>query len=124
KTIPPVEACLKDAGIDKSKIDEIVLVGGMTRMPRVLTKVKEFFGKEPNKSVNPDEVVAIGAAVQAGVLTGEVKDVVSFNFGCGNFRSCGNTINKKEYDGADQQKRDFFNGCRQPDIGRDQYPPG
>jgi len=76
KTIPPVEACLKDAGIDKSKIDEIVLVGGMTRMPRVLTKVKEFFGKEPNKSVNPDEVVAIGAAVQAGVLTGEVKDVV------------------------------------------------
>ncbi|KKS98238.1 MAG: molecular chaperone DnaK, molecular chaperone DnaK [Candidatus Gottesmanbacteria bacterium GW2011_GWA2_43_14] len=76
KTIPPVEACLKDAGIDKSKIDEIVLVGGMTRMPRVLAKVKEFFGKEPNKSVNPDEVVAIGAAVQAGVLTGEVKDVV------------------------------------------------
>jgi len=76
KTIPPVEACLKDADIDKSKIDEIVLVGGMTRMPRVLTKVKEFFGKEPNKSVNPDEVVAIGAAVQAGVLTGEVKDVV------------------------------------------------
>ena len=76
KTIPPVEACLKDAGIDKSKIDEIVLVGGMTRMTRVFTKVKEFFGKEPNKSVNPDEVVAIGAAVQAGVLTGEVKDVV------------------------------------------------
>lgn len=76
KTIVPVEACLKDAGITKNKIDEIVLVGGMTRMPKVIEVVKGFFGKEPNKSVNPDEVVAIGAAVQAGVLTGEVKDVV------------------------------------------------
>lgn len=76
KTIEPVEACLKDAKITKDKIDEVVLVGGMTRMPKVIEVVKEFFGKEPNKSVNPDEVVAIGAAVQAGVLTGEVKDVV------------------------------------------------
>lgn len=76
KTIGPVEACLKDAKITKDKIDEIVLVGGMTRMPKVIEVVKEFFGKEPNRSVNPDEVVAIGAAVQAGVLTGEVKDVV------------------------------------------------
>lgn len=76
KSIGPVEACLKDAKITKDKIDEIVLVGGMTRMPKVIEVVKEFFGKEPNKSVNPDEVVAIGAAVQAGVLTGEVKDVV------------------------------------------------
>jgi molecular chaperone DnaK len=75
-TIPPVEACLKDAKITKDKIDEVVLVGGMTRMPKVIEKVKEFFGKEPNKSVNPDEVVAIGAAVQGGVLTGDVKDVV------------------------------------------------
>lgn len=76
KTIVPVEACLKDAKLTKDKIDEIVLVGGMTRMPKVIEVVKEFFGKEPNKSVNPDEVVAIGAAVQAGVLTGEVRDVV------------------------------------------------
>ncbi len=76
KTIKPVEACLKDAKISKDKIDEIVLVGGMTRMPKVFTTVKNFFGKEPNRSVNPDEVVAVGAAVQAGVLTGEVKDVV------------------------------------------------
>ncbi len=76
KTTGPVEACLKDAKITKDKIDEIVLVGGMTRMPKVIEVVKEFFGKEPNKSVNPDEVVAVGAAVQAGVLTGEVKDVV------------------------------------------------
>ncbi len=76
KTIGPVESCLKDAKITKDKIDEVVLVGGMTRMPKVIEVVKDFFGKEPNKSVNPDEVVAIGAAVQAGVLTGEVKDVV------------------------------------------------
>lgn len=76
KTTGPVEACLKDAKISKDKIDEVVLVGGMTRMPKVIEVVKEFFGKEPNKSVNPDEVVAVGAAVQAGVLTGEVKDVV------------------------------------------------
>lgn len=76
KTIGPVEACLKDAKITKDKIGEIVLVGGMTRMPKVIETVKEFFGKDPNRSVNPDEVVAVGAAVQAGVLTGEVKDVV------------------------------------------------
>ena len=76
KTIGPVEACLKDAKITKEKIGEVVLVGGMTRMPKVIEIVQEFFGKEPNRSVNPDEVVAIGAAVQAGVLTGEVKDVV------------------------------------------------
>lgn len=76
KTIPPVAACLKDAKLTKDKIDEIVMVGGMTRMPKVMETVKKFFGKEPNKSVNPDEVVAVGAAVQAGVLTGEVRDVV------------------------------------------------
>lgn len=76
KTITPVKACLKDSKIDVSKIDEVVLVGGMTRMPKVIEVVKAFFGKEPNKSVNPDEVVAIGAAIQGGVLTGDVKDVV------------------------------------------------
>lgn len=76
KTFEPVKKCLKDAKVDVSKINEVVMVGGMTRMPKVLEKVKEFFGKEPNRSVNPDEVVAIGAAIQAGVLTGETKDVV------------------------------------------------
>ncbi len=76
KTIVPVKACLKDAKMDISKIDEIVLVGGMTRMPKVFETVKTFFGKEPNRSVNPDEVVAVGAAIQGGVLTGDVKDVV------------------------------------------------
>ena len=76
KTLEPVKECLKDAKVDVSKIDEVVLVGGMTRMPKVIETVKKFFGKEPNRSVNPDEVVAIGAAIQAGVLTGETKDVV------------------------------------------------
>ncbi|MEK7163706.1 MAG: molecular chaperone DnaK [Patescibacteria group bacterium] len=76
KTIAPVKACLKDAKIDISKIDEVVMVGGMTRMPKVVQVVKDFFGKEPNRGVNPDEVVALGAAIQGGVLTGDVKDVV------------------------------------------------
>lgn len=76
RTMKPCEAALKDAGISSSDIDEVVLVGGMTRMPKVIEAVKEFFGKEPNKGVNPDEVVAMGAAIQAGVLQGDVKDVV------------------------------------------------
>jgi molecular chaperone DnaK len=72
----PCLAAIKDAGIAKGDIDEIVLVGGMTRMPMVIEEVTKFFGKEPNKGVNPDEVVALGAAIQAGVLQGDVKDVV------------------------------------------------
>src|ERR687896_446283 len=72
----PVETALKDAGLDARKIDEVVLVGGSTRIPKVQEMVRDLFGKEPNKSVNPDEVVAVGAAVQAGVLGGEVKDVL------------------------------------------------
>lgn len=76
RTIAPCENALKDAGLKTSEIDEIILVGGMTRMPKVIETVKKLFGKEPNKSVNPDEVVAIGAAIQAGVLQGDVKDVL------------------------------------------------
>tara|TARA_Y100001936_G_scaffold252939_1_gene314985 strand:+ start:1352 stop:3277 length:1926 start_codon:yes stop_codon:yes gene_type:complete len=76
RTIIPCKAALKDAGIDASKIDEVVLVGGQTRMPKIRDAVKEFFNKEPNMSVNPDEVVAMGAAIQAGVLQGDVKDVL------------------------------------------------
>ena len=76
ETIGPCEQALKDAGFATGDIDEVVMVGGMTRMPLVLKKVKEFFNKEPNLSVNPDEVVAVGAAVQAGVLAGEVRDVL------------------------------------------------
>ena len=76
KTIEPCKAALKDAGISASKIDEVVLVGGMTRMPKVVEYVKNFFGKEPHKGVNPDEVVAVGAAIQGGILKGDVKDVL------------------------------------------------
>jgi len=76
RTIPPCKTALKDAGVTANEVDEIVMVGGMTRMPKVVEEVKNFFGKEPNKSVNPDEVVAMGAAIQAGVLQGDVKDVL------------------------------------------------
>ncbi len=76
KSIGPCKQAMKDAGVDASKIDEVVLVGGQTRMPKIQQLVKELFGKEPHKGVNPDEVVAIGAAVQAGVLGGEVKDLL------------------------------------------------
>lgn len=76
KTLDPVKACLKDSKTDAKGIDEVVLVGGMTRMPKIIETVKGYFGKDPNRGVNPDEVVAVGAAIQGGVLTGETKDVV------------------------------------------------
>ena len=76
RTIPPMEQALKDAGLTPSQIDEVILVGGSTRIPKIQEVVKNFFGKEPNRSVNPDEVVAIGAAIQGGVLRGDVKDVL------------------------------------------------
>jgi molecular chaperone DnaK len=76
RTIPPMQKALKDAGLQTSDIDEVILVGGSTRMPKIQQIVKEFFGKEPHKGVNPDEVVAIGAAIQGGVLAGDVKDVL------------------------------------------------
>ncbi|MEL6481808.1 MAG: Hsp70 family protein, partial [Pseudomonadota bacterium] len=76
RTLEPCKNALKDAGMAASEIDDVVLVGGMTRMPKVIETVKSFFGKEPHKGVNPDEVVAMGAAIQAGVLQGDVKDVV------------------------------------------------
>ncbi len=76
RTVGPCKAALKDAGVSAGEIDEVILVGGMTRMPKVVETVKQFFGREPHKGVNPDEVVAIGAAIQAGVLKGEVKDVL------------------------------------------------
>ena len=76
RSVPPCKQCMKDADVDASKINEVVLVGGQTRMPRIQQLVKELFGKEGNKSVNPDEVVAVGAAVQGGVLQGDVKDML------------------------------------------------
>jgi len=76
RLVPPMEQALRDAGLSRNQIDEVILVGGMTRVPRVQQKVQEFFGREPHKGVNPDEVVAVGAAIQAGVLKGDVKDVL------------------------------------------------
>ena len=76
RTMGPMKAALKDAGVSAGEIDEVIMVGGMTRMPKVVETVKNFFGKEPHKGVNPDEVVAVGAAIQAGVLQGDVKDVL------------------------------------------------
>ena len=76
RSIEPCKKALTDAGISAGDINEVVLVGGMTRMPKVIERVKAFFGKEPHKGVNPDEVVAVGAAIQGGVLKGDVKDVL------------------------------------------------
>src|SRR5665811_1368363 len=76
RTIAPCRTAIKDAGVSTGQIDDVILVGGQTRMPKVQDKVKEFFGKEPRKDVNPDEAVAVGAAIQGGVLKGEVKDVL------------------------------------------------
>jgi molecular chaperone DnaK len=76
KTIGPCKACLKDSGVKKEELNEVILVGGMTRMPQVQTVVEDFFGKKPSKGVNPDEVVAVGAAIQGGVLKGDVKDIL------------------------------------------------
>ena len=76
RSMTPVKKALEDAGLDTSDIDEVILVGGSTRIPVIQEEVKKFFGKEPHKGVNPDEVVAIGAAIQGGVLSGDVKDVL------------------------------------------------
>lgn len=76
RTVPPCKSCLKDSGLDKNELDEVLLVGGMTRMPKVQSTVEDFFGKKPSKGVNPDEVVAMGAAIQGGVLRGDVKDIL------------------------------------------------
>ena len=76
RTVDPCIQAIKDAGMSSSDIDEVILVGGSTRIPKIQEKVKEIFGKEPNKSVNPDEVVALGAAIQGGVLSGDVDDIL------------------------------------------------
>ncbi len=76
RTMTPCKKALEDTGLSANQIGEVVLVGGMTRMPRVIEKVKEFFGKDPHRGVNPDEVVAIGAAIQAGIVQGDVRDVL------------------------------------------------
>ena len=95
KTHSPCEVALKDSGFSAAEIDEVVLVGGMTRMPKIIETVKNFFGKDPNKSVNPDEVVAMGAAIQGGVLQGDVKDV--FAFGCNTTFSWNRNVRRRIY---------------------------
>ena len=103
RTIEPCEKAIKDAGLDKSKINEVILVGGSTRIPAIQAVVKEIFDKEPNKSVDPDEVVALGAAIQGGVLAGDVDDILlldvtPLSLGIETLRQCIYKINRKKHD--------------------------
>ena len=125
----PVRQCLKDAGVEPGKIDEVVLVGGTTRIPRVQQLVKDYFGKEPHKGVNPDEVVAVGAAIQAGVLSGDVKDLLLLDvtplslgietLGCGD-----DDADRAQHHDPHAQERDVLDRGRQPDAGRDPRAAG
>ena len=119
RTMEPVRKAVADAGLDPKKIDEVVLVGGSTRMPKVQQLVKEYFGKEPHKGVNPDEVVAVGAAIQGGVLAGDVKDVLlldvtPLSLGHRNARRRHDDVDSAEHDDSDAQERDVLDGDRQP----------
>ena len=123
KTIGPVKQALKDAGVSASQIDEVILVGGMTRMPKVQEVVKQAFGKEPHKGVNPDEVVAIGAAIQGGVLKGEVKDVLLLDVtpAFARHRNAGRRVHppdRPQHHDPHQKGPDLLDGRRQSD-GRD-----
>ena len=120
----PFEAAIKDAGLTKGAIDQVVLVGGSTRMPAVTELVMEMTGNEPNKTVNPDEVVAIGAAIQAGVLKGEVKDVLFARCDATvarhrNQRRGDDNVDRAQHHHPDPQERNLHNRRRQPTVSRD-----
>ena len=123
KTVEPCKKALQDAGLKAGDIDEVILVGGMTRMPKVVETVKQFFGKEPHKGVNPDEVVAIGAAIQGAVLAGEVKDVLLLDvtpLSLGH-RDPGRRVHpdhRPQHDDPDQEEPGVLDRRRQP-VGRD-----
>ncbi len=128
RSVGPCKQAMQDASVLEDKIDEVVLVGGSTRIPRIQTIVKELFNKEPNKSVNPDEVVAIGAAVQGGVLGGEVKDVLLLDVSAlaryrNSWRRLHQTDRPQHNDPHSQERSLLYRG-RQPDLGRNQGLPG
>jgi molecular chaperone DnaK len=113
RTLEPCKVALKDSGFSAAEINEVVLVGGMTRMPKIIETVKNFFGKEPNKSVNPDEVVAMGAAIQAGVLQGDVKDVLlldvtPLSLGIETLGGVSTKLIEKKYNHSNQKKSGFL----------------
>ena len=119
RTMEPVRKAVADAGLDPSKIDEVVLVGGSTRMPKVQQMVKDYFGKEPHKGVNPDEVVAVGAAIQGGVLAGEVKDVLlldvtPLSLGIETLGGVMTHADSAEHHDSDAQERDVLDRDGQP----------
>ena len=129
RTVGPTKQAMQDAGVDSSSIDHVVLVGGMTRMPAVQEKVKKLTGKEPHRGVNPDEVVAVGAAIQAGVLAGDVKDVLLLDVTPAHARHRDQGRRDDEADRAqhhdpDAQVGDLLDGRGQPAVGGGARPPG
>ena len=129
RSMAPVTQALADAGLKPSDIDEVVLVGGSTRMPKIQQLVKDFFGKEPHKGVNPDEVVAVGAAIQGGVLKGEVKDVLlldvtPLSLGIETLGGVMTTLIHAQHDDSDAEERDLLDGDGQPDERRGARAPG